>query len=129
MQIHPHIASALAAERMAHFHESASASPHATSAREAERRVELSPGNGSIRLDAYPRLCGLPVTVERHSMDLELPPGADTDTTDADVVNDHQEDTDVHAFDHRVSHEPRARRRVLGRRAGSRARVGAAGRR
>jgi hypothetical protein len=113
MQIHPHIASALAADRMAHFRESASAARRASSAREGQRRVELSPGNGSIRLDAYPRLCGLPVTVERHSMDLELLLGGDTGTANADVINNHEEDGDVRTFDHRLPHGPRARHWAL----------------
>jgi hypothetical protein len=111
MQLQPHIASALAAERVAHFHESASAARRASSAREGQRRVERSPGNGSVRLDAYPRLCGLPVTVERHSMDLELLPDPDTDA--ANDVNNHKEDTDVRPFDHRVPRGPRARRWAL----------------
>ena len=119
MLIHPQIASALAADRMAHFHETASAARRASSAREGQRRVAPSAGNGSIRLNAYPRLCGLPVTVERHSMDLELLRGGDAGTANPEVVNNHEEDIDVRAFDHRVPLDSRARRRAREPRAGS----------
>jgi hypothetical protein len=58
MFFHPHLMSELAETRAADHHNSAS---HARKAADAQE----PPSTISNPLDAYPRLCGLPVTIER----------------------------------------------------------------
>jgi hypothetical protein len=58
MFFHPHLTGELAQTRTAEHHDAASR------AREAAAAQEL-PSTVSNPLNAYPRLCGLPVTIER----------------------------------------------------------------
>ena len=58
MFFHPHLMSELAATRAAEHHNAASRGREAADAQEP-------PSTVSTPLDAYPRLCGLPVTIER----------------------------------------------------------------
>jgi hypothetical protein len=64
MLFHPHITSQLAETRAAEHHNAAGRAREASAAR---HDVQPSPSLPSIPLDAYPRLCGLPVTIERAS--------------------------------------------------------------
>jgi hypothetical protein len=61
MRYHPDLAAALAEARVADLHDAAARARHDSSG----RGVPPLPSSGSMQLDAYPRLCGLPVTIER----------------------------------------------------------------
>jgi hypothetical protein len=64
MHYHPDLAAALAEARTADLHAAAARGRHDASASDASH--EQPPRiPASIQLDAYPRLCGLPVTIER----------------------------------------------------------------
>ena len=62
MFFHPHLVSELAETRAAEHHNAASRAREASAARPD---VQPSPSTPSVQLDAFPRLCGLPVTIER----------------------------------------------------------------
>jgi hypothetical protein len=110
MHLHPHISAALAAGRVADFYENASVARRASSADDVLRRAHLSPGIGSIRLNAYPRLCGLPVSIDRPSLALEALAETSTDAADTDAVHPDKEHIDDRAFGNHVPYRPRARR-------------------
>ena len=57
MRSHRDIAAALAPDRPAEFHDAAA------QARRNDRQEQTR--HIALQLDAYPRLCGLPVTIER----------------------------------------------------------------
>ena len=63
MHYHPDLAATLAEARTADLHAAAGGRHDAREGDASETQQRRSPG--SIQLDAYPRLCGLPVTVER----------------------------------------------------------------
>jgi hypothetical protein len=64
MLYHPDLAAALAEARTADLHAATARGRH--DAREGDASHTRQPRSpASIQLDAYPRLCGLPVTVER----------------------------------------------------------------
>ena len=64
MHYHPDLGAALAEARTAHLHAAAASGRH--DAREGDASpTRQPPSAASIQLDAYPRLCGLPVTIER----------------------------------------------------------------
>jgi hypothetical protein len=64
MHYHPDLAAALAEARTADFHGAAACGRH--DAREGDAsHTQQPPSAAPIGLDAYPRLCGLPVTIER----------------------------------------------------------------
>ena len=64
MHYHPDLAAALAEARTAALHDAAACGRH--DSREGDASHTRQPSSGAyIGLDAYPRLCGLPVTIER----------------------------------------------------------------
>lgn len=64
MHYHPDLAAALAEARTADLHDAAACGRH--DSREGDAcHTQQPPSAASIGLDAYPRLCGLPVTIER----------------------------------------------------------------
>lgn len=64
MHYHPDLAATVAEARTADFHAAAARGRH--DAREGDAsHTRQPPSPASIQLDAYPRLCGLPVTIER----------------------------------------------------------------
>jgi hypothetical protein len=71
MFFHPHLMSELAETRAADHHKAASRAREA-----ADPQEPLS--NVSTPLDAYPRLCGLPVTIERVAVNGATPVGRAT---------------------------------------------------
>ena len=71
MSFHPDITAALAETRVADLHNAAARGRH-DSTQGAERHDSApAPSVASVRLDAYPRLCGLPVTIDRLTAETE----------------------------------------------------------
>jgi hypothetical protein len=71
MLFHSHLMSELAETRIAEHHNAASRAREAADA-------QKPPSNVSTPLDAYPRLCGLPVTIERVAVNGATPVGRAT---------------------------------------------------
>jgi hypothetical protein len=66
MLYHPDLAAALAQARAAALHDAAAAHVRHDPRGDEKPRAQVVPSGASpIPLDAYPRLCGLPVTIER----------------------------------------------------------------
>ncbi|HKE79973.1 MAG TPA: hypothetical protein VKB54_11715 [Solirubrobacteraceae bacterium] len=70
MSFHPDITAALAETRVADLHNAAARGRHDSDDRR-ERSDSPPPSVASVRLDAYPRLCGLPVTIDRLTAETE----------------------------------------------------------
>jgi 2-oxo-4-hydroxy-4-carboxy--5-ureidoimidazoline (OHCU) decarboxylase len=64
MSYHPHLAAALAEARTADLHAAAARGRHDAHEKDASH-AQQPPSAAYTWLDAYPRLCGLPVTIER----------------------------------------------------------------
>ena len=64
MYFHPDLAAALAEARTADLHAAAARGRHDASESDASH-TQQPRSTASMQLDAYPRLCGLPVTIER----------------------------------------------------------------
>jgi hypothetical protein len=86
MHYHPDLAAALAEARVADLRDAATCARNATRDNDKRHGAQRLPSTGSIQLDAYPRLCGLPVTIDRlttngaiaHSVDDVAPPESAT---------------------------------------------------
>jgi hypothetical protein len=66
MHYHPDLATALVQTRATDLREAAARAARDSGSAGALRRSDTAqPTTGSIQLDAYPRLCGLPVTIDR----------------------------------------------------------------
>jgi hypothetical protein len=65
MHYHPDLAAAIAEARDADLRDAATRARHATRDNDKRHGAQRLPSTGSIQLDAYPRLCGLPVTIDR----------------------------------------------------------------
>lgn len=65
MHYHPDLAAALAEARVADLRDAATCARHATRDNDKRHGAQRLPSTGSIQLSAYPRLCGLPVTIDR----------------------------------------------------------------
>lgn len=83
MHYHPDLAAALAEARVADLRDAAAHARRDSSGRDERRCSLLPPSTGSTHLDAYPRLCGLPVTIARLANDAETQTG-DVDITASD---------------------------------------------
>jgi hypothetical protein len=64
MHYHPDLAAALAEARTADLHDAAACGRHGARERDVSH-AQQPPSAALIELAAYPRLCGLPVTIER----------------------------------------------------------------
>jgi hypothetical protein len=71
MSFHPDVMAALAQTRVADLHNAAARARH-DSAESSD--PPAAPSVASVRLDAYPRLCGLPVTIDRLTAQTEAAP-------------------------------------------------------
>lgn len=65
MHYHPDIAAALAQGQAADLRDAAAHARRNDREEQTYPMAERQPTAGSMQLDAYPRLCGLPVTIER----------------------------------------------------------------
>ena len=65
MLYHPDLAAALAQARAAALHDAAAAHGRQDPRGDETPSAQVLPSASPIPLDAYPRLCGLPVTIER----------------------------------------------------------------
>jgi hypothetical protein len=73
MSFHPDVMAALAQTRVADLHNAASRARH-----DSPESIDppAAPSVASVPLDAYPRLCGLPVTIDRLTAQTEAAPAA-----------------------------------------------------
>jgi hypothetical protein len=76
MSFHPDVMAAVAQTRVADLHSAAARARH-DSAESSD--PPPAPSVASVRLDAYPRLCGLPVTIDRLTAQTEAAPAAPPD--------------------------------------------------
>jgi hypothetical protein len=65
MSFHPHLMAAVAETRVADLHDAAARARHGSAGPDGQSDAPPAPSAASVRLDAYPRLCGLPVTIDR----------------------------------------------------------------
>jgi hypothetical protein len=70
MSFHPDVMSALAETRVADLHNAAARTRHDS---------PPAPSVASVRFDSYPRLCGLPVTIDRLTAQAEAAAAAAPD--------------------------------------------------
>ena len=75
MSFHPDVMAALAQTRVADLHNAAARARH-----DSAESIDppATPSVASVRLDAYPRLCGLPVTIDRLTAQTAAAPAAPT---------------------------------------------------
>jgi hypothetical protein len=81
MHYHPDLAAALAEARIADLRDAGTYARHAIRDNDQRDGAQWLPRTDSIQLNAYPRLCGLPVTIDRITTD-----GATAQSGSADVA-------------------------------------------